>query len=289
MATLPSWVITILLLFYLHNKIVTLNCLKCADDHKCKNDCYILDDDKQLCLCNADEKGVHCTEKWNMCEKDCNIRGMDQPCSIALCRRGKCIPIDKKPYYTCECGDFYTGKNCEIENNPCSSAETNPCLNGTCLFIAKLNRVICKCHNGWTQKDKQSSSMLNWGTETVEVPPPCDGKCRRAEVQTCRSAGMSMRSLSPARIPLRVYSRGLALLLACCAISPFPFLHFAVQITRGLSKYVVYHTPAAYAMWWLIYVISVLVLFLCCCNVCFDFFSSSVLSFFTLFGQKKKD
>ncbi|EUD68546.1 hypothetical protein C922_00945 [Plasmodium inui San Antonio 1] len=236
MAPLPSWVITILLLFCLHNKIGTLNCLECADNHKCKNACYILDDNKQICLCNANEKGVYCTEKWNMCERDCNIRGMYESCSVSLCRRGKCIPIDKKPYYSCECGDFYTGRNCEIENNPCSSAETNPCLHGTCLFIYKLNRVICKCHNGWTQKDKQSSSMLNWGSEKVEVPPPCD-----------------------------------------------------VQITRGLSKYVVYHTPAAYAMWWLIYVISVLVLFLCCCNVCFDILSNSLLSYFTAFGEKKKD
>ncbi|SBT34596.1 EGF-like membrane protein, putative [Plasmodium ovale wallikeri] len=89
--------------------------------------------------------------------------------------QGTCVPTEKRPYYRCECGDFLMGKNCEIENNPCSFPETNPCLHGKCIFITKLNRIICKCDNGWTQKENQSSSMLNWGKETVEVPPPCDG------------------------------------------------------------------------------------------------------------------
>ncbi|SBT73332.1 EGF-like membrane protein, putative [Plasmodium ovale] len=236
MVIFSQLVFRILLLLYIYNKVLIFFCIDCNDKHNCKNGCYVLDDNKQVCLCNANEKGIYCREKWNVCDRDCNITGMNESCSIALCKKGTCVPTEKRPYYRCECGDFLMGKNCEIENNPCSFPETNPCLHGKCIFITKLNRIICKCDNGWTQKENQSSSMLNWGKETVEVPPPCDE-----------------------------------------------------QIKRGLSKYVVYHTPATYAMWWIIYVISVLVLFLCCCNMCFDFFSNSLLSYFTVFNSKKKE
>ncbi|KYO01926.1 putative EGF-like membrane protein [Plasmodium gaboni] len=229
-------IIGLLLIFYFLEKYNIIFCKDCVNPHNCKHDCYVLEDNKQLCLCNENEKGIDCKETWNVCEKDCNIYGMNESCSMALCKTGKCVPTSDKPYYKCECGDFFKGKNCEIENNPCSFPETNPCLNGTCIFIMKLNRIICKCNNGWTQKNMQSATMLNWGNEKVEVPPPCDE-----------------------------------------------------QIRKGLSKYVIYHTPVTYAMWWIIYIISVLVLFLCCCNVCFEFFSNSLLSYFSVFKGTKKD
>ncbi|SBT79692.1 EGF-like membrane protein, putative [Plasmodium malariae] len=236
MVVLSPFIVRLLHILFLLNKLPISFCINCNDKHKCKNGCYVLDDNKYVCLCNENEKGIYCTEKWNVCDKDCNIMGMDSSCSIALCKTGSCIPTEKRPFYKCECGAFFKGKNCEIENNPCSFPETNPCLNGSCIFIIKLNRIICKCNNGWTQKDKQNSSLLTWGNQQVEVPPPCDE-----------------------------------------------------QIRRGLSKYAVYHTPATYAIWWLIYIISVLVLFLCCCNVCFNFLSNSLLSYFTGFNSKKKE
>ncbi|SCM22481.1 EGF-like membrane protein, putative [Plasmodium chabaudi adami] len=225
--------ITIILFVYFYNKIATILCINC-ENHECKNECYVLDNDKQLCLCNENEKGIHCKETWNICEQDCNINNATESCSVALCKQGTCIPTANKPYYKCECGDFFQGANCEIENNPCSFPETNPCLNGKCIFITKLNRIICECNNGWTQKNQQNPSMLPWGKQTVEVSPPCDE-----------------------------------------------------PVKKGLSQYVIHYTPATYTMWWLIYIISVLVLFLCCCNMCFSFFSNSILSYFSIFGNKK--
>ncbi|CRH00905.1 EGF-like membrane protein, putative [Plasmodium relictum] len=229
-------IIKLFLFFYFQNKFHIIYCQNCDGQHNCKNECFILNDDKRICLCDNDEKGIHCKEKWNVCENDCNIKGIKESCSVALCKAGTCNPIETEPYYKCECGDFFKGKNCEIENNPCTLPDTNPCLNGKCIFISKLNRIICECNNGWTQKNIQNSTLLNWGNQKVEVPPPCDE-----------------------------------------------------QIKRGLSKYVIYHTPTSYAMWWLIYVISVLVLFLCCCNVCFDFFSNSMFNYFGRLNNKKKD
>lgn len=189
-----------------------------------------------MCLCESNEKGIHCKEKWNLCEGDCNIKDANVPCSSALCKSGTCTSKDTYPFYECDCGDFFAGMNCEIENNPCTYTDQNPCLHGVCIFIHKLNRIICKCHNGWSQKASQNPSILQWGKQKVEVPAPCDE-----------------------------------------------------PIKKGLSKYVVYHTPVSYAMWWLVYVISVLVLFLCCCNLCFDIFSNLKWSYLNFFKSKKKE
>ncbi|VWU48926.1 EGF-like membrane protein, putative [Hepatocystis sp. ex Piliocolobus tephrosceles] len=229
-------IIKILLVLYFYYNISPCICLDCNPNHLCKNNCFVLNNNKQVCLCNANEKGVHCKEKWNVCENDCNISELKGTCSAALCKSGICESIDNPPYYKCNCGNFFEGPNCEIENNPCSNVDTNPCLNGTCIFIIKLNKIICKCNNGWTQKDKLNASMLTWGNSRIEVPPPCDEK-----------------------------------------------------VKKGLSKYVIYHTPVSYAIWWIIYILSVLVLFVCCCNMCYDFLSNSLLNYFALFKNKKKD
>ncbi|KAK1443131.1 hypothetical protein BgAZ_200070 [Babesia gibsoni] len=152
--------------------------------HACKNGatCVELVDThkpKKLCICTPGFTGWDCSEPVDYCNKHCRSFSRSVPCNQALCNHGLCNNKTEYPYYACDCGPFYSGKNCEIEYNPCSQANTNPCENGTCTFIKGTNQVMCKCHSGWTTLQNQQFIKLNWNGTEIFVSPPCSEKIQR--------------------------------------------------------------------------------------------------------------
>lgn len=101
------------------------------------------------CNCSQGFTGVNC----DTCLNPCNQTYLS-PCQNG----GNCTPIYNLTsqlqlvcgLYTCSCPAGYTGKNCEILVNPCSS---NPCLNqGVCSPFASntTSNFTCVCLPGST-------------------------------------------------------------------------------------------------------------------------------------------
>ena len=74
------------------------------------------------------------------------------PCldsTTTVCQNnGTCIYLSETTYQ-CECSDFFTGDNCQINHSPCQWSNENPCLNqGTCTGTTSSNTCNCE-HTGY--------------------------------------------------------------------------------------------------------------------------------------------
>ena len=85
-------------------------------------------------------------------------------CTSNPCRFGTCQQL-LPGYYYCQCSPGYTGFNCQTETNECQSF---PCLNnGTCLDL--INAFNCTCPIGFTGLHSigTHSILLHWITLQV--------------------------------------------------------------------------------------------------------------------------
>ncbi|XP_026192958.1 delta and Notch-like epidermal growth factor-related receptor [Cyclospora cayetanensis] len=111
-----------------------------------------------------------------MCSNGCGIKsstGID--CASALCSLGACLDTQTPPFYKCDCGDFFTGDNCETHNNPCTSKASNPCGQGTCTFAPGRGSgtVTCTCNDGYETAPGASMTTIKWGDSQVLQAAPC--------------------------------------------------------------------------------------------------------------------
>ncbi|XP_054708436.1 protein jagged-1-like [Uloborus diversus] len=107
------------------------------------------------CICDVNWGGI-------LCDQDLNYCGRHRPCqNLGTCQN---VAPDQ---YKCICPQGFSGRNCEIVDNPCIMS---PCLNGgTCSEISST--FICSCAPGWTGtrcenniNECESSPCLNGGT-----------------------------------------------------------------------------------------------------------------------------
>lgn len=148
------------------------NCEECPSDHLCKGRCELVGNFK-ICICNPGETNWDCKLDLDLCNRDCVIGGTDNQCTKLLCNKGTCNNTLTYPFYSCNCGPFYTGQNCQIENNPCILSNANPCSNGRCEFIHGINKVNCHCNPGWKARDSETNYTIDWGSAKVIIDPPC--------------------------------------------------------------------------------------------------------------------
>ncbi|PHJ20607.1 transmembrane protein [Cystoisospora suis] len=147
-----------------------------ASSTVCANGSCYSNNGLDVCVCELPWTGVACDQAMSLCTKDCGVKtdsGLD--CQTALCGLGKCTDSNVPPYYSCECGDFYSGVNCEIQSNPCSSASSNPCAHGTCSFAPGKNSgtVTCVCEAGWVVPQGATGQLVKWGNSEVHMGPAC--------------------------------------------------------------------------------------------------------------------
>ncbi|BAM39667.1 uncharacterized protein TOT_010001121 [Theileria orientalis strain Shintoku] len=168
------------LLICLCNINVVLCDEECDDDHKCHRDSKCIkvslgQNNYNLCVCNPGFTGWDCSTPLDYCNKHCRPFQRGISCKHTLCNQGQCINLDSHPYYKCDCGAFYKGDNCEIEDNPCSYERNNPCGHGDCEFIPGVNQINCKCHPGWTTNPNQTNTKYTWNGVEVHMTPACLG------------------------------------------------------------------------------------------------------------------
>lgn len=136
----------------------------------------------EVCVCDLPWKGSTCNEQMSVCTTDCGVNPeLGVGCEAALCGTGKCTDSATPPYFTCACGDFFTGQNCEVESNPCSSAAGNPCGHGTCTFALGKDSgtVTCQCEDNWQVPQGATATTLRWGSSEVLLSPACTEQRRR--------------------------------------------------------------------------------------------------------------
>lgn len=186
--------------------------VECNGSNVCKNDAKcikgtVAGKQMNLCICPPGFTGWDCSIAIDYCNRHCRSYSKDVPCQMALCNHGRyilhgtsgslpcdasslmhapwssellfpgtCVNQPDYPFYSCNCGAFYTGKNCEIDYNPCSQVHTNPCEHGDCTFVRGTNQVLCQCHTGWTINRNQQFIKLNWNGVEIFVSPPCSGR-----------------------------------------------------------------------------------------------------------------
>ncbi|XP_953592.1 uncharacterized protein TA09570 [Theileria annulata] len=149
--------------------------LEC-DDNKCQQDSKCIkislgQNEYNLCICNSGYTGWDCSIPIDYCNKHCRPLQKGISCKHTLCNQGNCINLLENPYYKCDCGAFYKGENCEIEDNPCSYQ--NPCGKGDCEFVPGINQINCKCYPGWTNIPNQTNTKYNWNGVDIYMTPPC--------------------------------------------------------------------------------------------------------------------
>ncbi|XP_078593136.1 protein jagged-1-like isoform X1 [Branchiostoma floridae x Branchiostoma japonicum] len=109
------------------------------------------------CLCDTNWGGL-------LCDKDLNFCGRHQPCLNG----GTCHNEDPDEY-RCECLEGFSGRSCEIAEQPCVS---NPCQNGgQCTEVS--NGFRCTCALGWT------GDTCDIDIDDCKEPNPCahGGRC----------------------------------------------------------------------------------------------------------------
>ncbi|KTG37542.1 hypothetical protein cypCar_00014648, partial [Cyprinus carpio] len=86
-----------------------------------------------------------CEKNWGglLCDKDLNYCGTHKPCVNG----GTCLNTEPDEYF-CSCPEGYSGKNCHIDKDECSS---NPCAHGGTCFDLE-NGFECLCLPQWTSK-----------------------------------------------------------------------------------------------------------------------------------------
>ncbi|CDJ36904.1 TPR domain-containing protein, putative [Eimeria mitis] len=130
----------------------------------------------QICVCDKPYSGALCEDTISMCTDGCGIKpstGID--CSSALCSLGTCQDTNTEPFYKCDCGDFFTGSNCETHNNPCTNPAANPCGEGTCTFSPGKGSgtVTCTCDSDYETAFGAGMTTVKWGNSEVLQSPPC--------------------------------------------------------------------------------------------------------------------
>ncbi|KAL8452662.1 hypothetical protein Emed_001226 [Eimeria media] len=85
-----------------------------------------------------------------------------------------CTDTETYPFFKCDCGDFFSGSNCEIPTNPCTSV-VNPCGHGTCSFAPGRGSgtVTCTCDEDWKVAAGAGVVISKWGDSEVVLNPPC--------------------------------------------------------------------------------------------------------------------
>ncbi|KAI8739247.1 fibropellin-1 [Biomphalaria glabrata] len=120
------------------------------------------------------EREQRCDYKYLVPE--CRDNGDPNPCYQNRCYRGSCqIDSTKSSGYTCVCEQGFTGTDCSIDIDECSSS---PCLNGGACTNLPGN-YSCTCYNGYSGP-------------RCEIPPcstsTCiQGYCSSATQCTCYS------------------------------------------------------------------------------------------------------
>ncbi|KAK2197739.1 EGF-like domain [Babesia duncani] len=190
--TIPSYrssnvvvgIFWLIVAFCTHYYIAAAKDVPCEEGHHCLNEskCVKINVggvEKKVCICSPGFTGWNCSIQLDYCNKHCRPLHRGITCQQALCNQGTCLNQTEPPYYSCDCGAFYTGPNCEIENNPCSSESTNPCVNGKCNFIKGTNQVVCNCYPGWATNPNQQITTIDWNTASIHVAPPCTEEIKR--------------------------------------------------------------------------------------------------------------
>ncbi|KAL8431269.1 hypothetical protein ACSSS7_005354 [Eimeria intestinalis] len=139
----------------------------------------------QICVCEVPFRGPTCEERASLCSNDCGIRqtsGID--CSSALCSLGSCTDTENYPFFKCDCGDFFSGSNCEIPTNPCTSV-INPCGHGTCSFAPGRGSgtVTCTCDDDWRVAAGSVAVISRWGSSEVVLNPPSPNRHQHQQQQ----------------------------------------------------------------------------------------------------------
>ncbi|CDJ67574.1 hypothetical protein, conserved [Eimeria necatrix] len=168
----------------------------------------------QICVCDMPYSGPLCTDVISMCTDGCGIKpstGID--CSSALCSLGTCQDTNTEPYYKCDCGDFFTGNNCETHNNPCTNPAANPCGEGTCTFSPGKGSgtVTCTCDSDYETAFGAGVMTVKWGNSEVLQSPPCTVRKTRgvAKMHFTISAGALVMWWT-------IFAVVLLLLIWCC-------------------------------------------------------------------------
>ncbi|CDR94640.1 membrane protein, putative [Babesia bigemina] len=170
----------------------------CDGGHRCKNGATCIKVsrggiEQNVCICKPQYTGWDCSVELDYCKTHCRSYRKNVNCQQALCNQGNCISRTEYPFYSCDCGAFYTGANCEVEYNPCSQPATNPCDHGVCTFVRGTNQVMCQCKPGWAPNPNQQVMKLSWNGADIFVAPPCSGKTRRGNpCMLCRAEAKAM-------------------------------------------------------------------------------------------------
>lgn len=168
----------------------------------------------QMCVCDNPHTGPLCDEVTSMCTDGCGIRqttGVD--CSSALCSLGICTDLTTKPYFKCDCGDFFTGPNCSTHNNPCTNPAANPCGHGTCTFAPGKGSgtVTCTCNADYETAFGAGVTIVKWGNSEVIQSPPCT-------VRKSRGIAKLHLNLSSGELVIwwAIFACAILMLIWCC-------------------------------------------------------------------------
>ena len=168
----------------------------------------------QICVCDKPYSGPLCNESLSMCTDGCGIRtstGID--CSSALCSLGTCVDTNTEPYFNCDCGDFFTGTNCETHSNPCTNPAANPCGQGTCTFAPGKGSgtVTCTCSDDYEAALGAGVTTVKWGNSEVIQSPPCTVRKSRgiAKLHVTLSSGELL-------IWWAIFAAAILMLVWCC-------------------------------------------------------------------------
>lgn len=199
-AKLYSCLIVAYTFLYFYGTNFVTSYQECEGKHECINnsECVKIDasgESYNLCICKPGFIGWNCSIPLDYCNKHCKPLKKGISCQQTLCNQGQCINLESEPFYRCDCGAFYKGENCEIEDNPCSSELNNPCSHGDCEFVRGTNQVNCHCHPGWTTNPNQTTVKYTWNGTDVFISPPCIEEVKRGITGSAPSLGLNAKVL----------------------------------------------------------------------------------------------
>jgi len=146
---------------YLEDKDMVVSCRGytpvCAQYSPCQNGGSCLPNSPNFCACPVRYSGRFCENEVDECQDF-------TPCQNG----GSCDLSDSPPGYTCDCGEYFSGANCESDLTRCASA---PCQNGGQCIFDGFDDYSCSCADGYTGTDCEididecaSEPCLNDGT-----------------------------------------------------------------------------------------------------------------------------
>ncbi|KAF8375476.1 egas-3 [Pristionchus pacificus] len=140
--------------------VVSAACNNCANDpcpsanFNCTNGLNM-----RTCACNAGRTG-----------ENCEFVVGDICASYPCLNGGTCTAISSNTAFTCTCPSAYTGQQCQVASNPCSSIS---CTHGTCTPIFSGTRAVCVCNENWQgpKCDQATATRTLTGTPTCYQLP----------------------------------------------------------------------------------------------------------------------